>query len=143
MQWQPLHIHHAASHVTGRISLLEGTLAELVFDTPLWLADNDRLVLRDISARTTLAGARVVTLNSPRRGKRKPEYLQWLSALENARDDSAALATHLERGAVNIPDFVWARQLNGDGMRQLIEQHGFYSGGLQPVECPCRRALAA
>jgi selenocysteine-specific elongation factor len=39
MQWQPLHIHHAASHVTGRISLLEGTLAELVFDTPLWLAD--------------------------------------------------------------------------------------------------------
>lgn len=49
-QWQPLHIHHAASHVTGRVSLLEENLAELVFDTPLWLADNDRLVLRDISA---------------------------------------------------------------------------------------------
>jgi selenocysteine-specific elongation factor len=28
-------------------------------------------VLRDISARVTLAGARVVTLNPPRRGKRK------------------------------------------------------------------------
>lgn len=55
-QWQPLHIHHAASHVTGRVSLLEDNLAELVFDTPLWLADNDRLVLRDISARNTLAG---------------------------------------------------------------------------------------
>lgn len=41
-QWQPLHIHHAASHVTGRVSLLEDNLAELVFDTPLWLADNDR-----------------------------------------------------------------------------------------------------
>lgn len=136
VQWQPLHIHHAASHVTGRISLLEGTLAELVFDTPLWLADNDRLVLRDISARTTLAGARVVTLNSPRRGKRKPEYLQWLSALENARDDSAALATHLERGAVNIPDFVWARQLNGDGMRQLIEQHGFIQAGYSLLNAP-------
>ncbi|WP_168995587.1 selenocysteine-specific translation elongation factor, partial [Escherichia coli] len=62
-QWQPLHIHHAASHVTGRVSLLEDNLAELVFDTPLWLADNDRLVLRDISARNTLAGARVVMLN--------------------------------------------------------------------------------
>lgn len=23
-QWQPLHIHHAASHITGRVSLLEG-----------------------------------------------------------------------------------------------------------------------
>jgi selenocysteine-specific translation elongation factor len=45
------------------VSLLENDLAELVFDSPLWLADNDRLVLRDISARETLAGARVVTLN--------------------------------------------------------------------------------
>ncbi len=62
-QWQPLHIHHAASHITGRVSLLEDNLAELVLDTPLWLADNDRLVLRDISARMTLAGARVVTLD--------------------------------------------------------------------------------
>lgn len=26
-QWQPLHIHHAASHVTGRVSLLEDNLA--------------------------------------------------------------------------------------------------------------------
>lgn len=62
-QWQPLHIHHAASHVTGRVSLLDNNLAELVFDTPLLLADNDRLVLRDISARATLAGGRVVALN--------------------------------------------------------------------------------
>ncbi|EGT0648752.1 selenocysteine-specific translation elongation factor [Citrobacter braakii] len=129
MQWQPLHIHHAASHVTGRISLLEGTLAELVFDTPLWLADNDRLVLRDISARTTLAGARVVTLNPPRRGKRKPEYLQWLAALEKVQSDGEALALHLTRGAVNIPDFAWARQLNGNGMRPLIELHGFIQAG--------------
>ena len=45
-QWQSLHIHHAASHITGRVSLLEGNLAELVLDTPLWLADNDRGVAR-------------------------------------------------------------------------------------------------
>jgi hypothetical protein len=30
-------------------------------------------------------GARVVTLNPPRRGKRKPEYLQWLAALAQAK----------------------------------------------------------
>ncbi|EHK0946919.1 selenocysteine-specific translation elongation factor [Citrobacter farmeri] len=128
-QWQPLHIHHAASHVTGRVSLLEDNLAELVFDTPLLLADNDRLVLRDISARMTLAGARVVVLNPPRRGKRKPEYLQWLASLAAAKDDGAALAVHLQRGAVNLPDFAWARQLNGDGMRSLIHQHGFIQAG--------------
>jgi selenocysteine-specific elongation factor len=38
------------------VSLLENDLAELVFDSPLWLADNDRLVLRDISALKRLPG---------------------------------------------------------------------------------------
>lgn len=141
-QWQPLHIHHAASHVTGRVSLLEDNLAELVFDTPLWLADNDRIVLRDISARNTLAGARVVMLNPPRRGKRKPEYLQWLASLARAQSDADALSVHLERGAVNLADFARARQLNGEGMRELLQQR-LYSGWLQLVECASCRPLAA
>lgn len=135
-QWQPLHIHHAASHVTGRVSLLDNNLAELVFDTPLLLADNDRLVLRDISARATLAGARVVALNPPRRGKRKPDYLQWLASLAETTDDGAALAVHLQRGAVNLPAFAWARQLNGDGMRQRVQQHGFIQAGDSLLNAP-------
>jgi len=135
-KWQPLHIHHAASHVTGRVSLLEGALAELVFDTPLWLADNDRLVLRDISARVTLAGARVVTLNPPRRGKRKPEYLNWLATLETATDDRSALLAHLERGAVNLDDFGWARQLSGEGLRQLTQQPTFIQAGNSLLNTP-------
>ncbi|HED5644955.1 TPA: selenocysteine-specific translation elongation factor [Enterobacter cloacae] len=135
-QWQPLHIHHAASHITGRVSLLENDLAELVFDTPLWLADNDRLVLRDISARETLAGARVVTLNPPRRGKRKPEYLQWLSALAQASNDKAALEVHLERGAVNLTDFAWARQLSSEGLLPLTQQPGFIQAGNNLLNAP-------
>ncbi len=80
--------------------------AELVLDTPLWLADNDRLVLRDISARLTLAGARVVTLDPPRRGKRKPEYLQWLHApAAVGADDAQALELHLQRDAVRLEHF--------------------------------------
>ena len=135
-QWQPLHIHHAASHITGRVSLLENDLAELVFDTPLWLADNDRLVLRDISARETLAGARVVTLNPPRRGKRKPEYLQWLSALAQASNDKAALEVHLERGAVNLTDFAWARQLSNEGLLPLTQQPEFIQAGNNLLNAP-------
>ncbi|ENG2948070.1 selenocysteine-specific translation elongation factor [Enterobacter cloacae] len=135
-QWQPLHIHHAASHITGRVSLLENDLAELVFDTPLWLADNDRLVLRDISARETLAGARVVTLDPPRRGKRKPEYLQWLSALAQASNDKAALEVHLERGAVNLTDFAWARQLSNEGLLPLTQQPGFIQAGNNLLNAP-------
>lgn len=135
-QWQPLHIHHAASHITGRVSLLENDLAELVFDSPLWLADNDRLVLRDISARETLAGARVVMLDPPRRGKRKPEYLQWLAALAQARDDKSALDIHLERGAVNLAAFAWARQLSGEGLRLLTQEPGFIQAGNSLLNAP-------
>ncbi|MBY4587043.1 selenocysteine-specific translation elongation factor [Enterobacter hormaechei] len=135
-QWQPLHIHHAASHITGRVSLLENDLAELVFDSPLWLADNDRLVLRDISARETLAGARVVMLDPPRRGKRKPEYLQWLAALAQTRDDKSALDIHLERGAVDLAAFAWVRQLSGEGLRLLTQEPGFIQAGNSLLNAP-------
>ena len=135
-QWQPLHIHHAASHITGRVSLLEDNLAELVLDAPLWLADNDLLVLRDISAKVTLAGARVVTLNSPRRGKRKPEYLAWIAALALAKEDAQALAVHLTRDAVNLRDFAWARQLSTQGLEKLIAQPGFILAGDSLLDAP-------
>jgi len=136
-QWQPLHIHHAASHITGRVSLLEGALAELVLDTPLRLADNDRLVLRDISARLTLAGARVVTLNPPRRGKRKREYLQWLRALAAAQgDDVQALDIHLQRDAVRLDDFAWARQLSDEGLKALINRPDYLQAGNSLLSAP-------
>ncbi|MBS5774590.1 MAG: selenocysteine-specific translation elongation factor [Enterobacter cloacae] len=135
-QWQPLHIHHAASHVTGRVSLLEDGLAELVLDTPLWLADNDRLVLRDISARTTLAGARVVTLNSPRRGKRKADYLAWIADLARAEDDAQALSAHLSRGAVDLTAFGWARQLSTSGLNALLENPCFIRAGNNLLDAP-------
>ena len=124
-QWQPLHIHHAASHVTGRISLLEDDLAELVLDTPLWLADNDRLVLRDISARATLAGARAILLHAPRRGKRQPAFLAWLQQLKHAENDQLALDIHLQRSAVTLTDFGWARQLTSQGLQALLNRTDF------------------
>ncbi|ALB61149.1 Selenocysteine-specific translation elongation factor [Cronobacter condimenti 1330] len=120
-QWQPLHIHHAASHVTGRVSLLDDKLAELVLDTPLFLADNDRLVLRDISARHTLAGARVVTLDTPRRGKRQPEFLAFLAHLADAAGDADALRLHASRGAVSLSSFGWARQLSASALDVLAD----------------------
>jgi selenocysteine-specific elongation factor len=128
-QWQPLHVHHAASHVTGRISLLEGDLAELVLDVPLWLADNDRLVLRDIAARTTLGGARALRLHAPRRGKRQPAYLEWLHRLKHAEGDRQALDVLLQRGAVSLSAFAWARQLTPAGLQALLSQPGYIQAG--------------
>lgn len=128
-QWQPLHIHHAASHITGRISLLEDDLAELVLDTPLWLADNDHLVLRDISARVTLAGARAILLHAPRRGKRQPAFLAWLQQLKHAENDQQALDIHLHRSAVTLTDFAWARQLTSQGLQALLNRTDFLRAG--------------
>ncbi|WP_034460448.1 selenocysteine-specific translation elongation factor [Buttiauxella noackiae] len=128
-QWQPLHIHHAASHITGRISLLEDDLAELVLDTPLWLADNDHLVLRDISARVTLAGARAILLHAPRRGKRQPAFLAWLQQLKHAENDQQALDIHLQRSAVTLTDFAWARQLTSQGLQALLNRSDFLRAG--------------
>lgn len=128
-QWQPLHIHHAASHITGRISLLEGNLAELVLDVPLWLADNDRLVLRDIAARNTLAGARAILLHAPRRGKRQAPYLAWLHQLEQAQDDRQMLEALLQRGTVSLSAFAWARQLSSGGLEALLAKPGYMQAG--------------
>lgn len=128
-QWQPVHIHHAASHVTGRVSLLADDLAELVLDVPLWLADNDRLVLRDISARTTLAGARTLLLHAPRRGKRQPAWLEWMHQLKQAQDDQQALDAMLQRGAVSLRDFAWARQLTPAGVQALLASQTYLQAG--------------
>lgn len=127
--WQPLHLHHAASHITGRVSLLSDGLAELILDRPLWLAENDRLVLRDIGARQTLGGARVLSLTTPKRGKRQPEYLAWLAALAQADDDCQVLALHLPKGALDLAAFAWARQLTEKPLAKLLASHELLISG--------------
>lgn len=113
--WQPLHLHHATKHTTGRLSLLSGAdnpmLAELILEKPLWLAENDRLILRDISAKKTLGVARVLHLSPPRRGKKHPAYLEWLTTLAQAKNDAHALSLHLSKGPLSLKKFAWARQL--------------------------------
>ncbi|AGH75097.1 selenocysteine-specific translation elongation factor [Edwardsiella piscicida] len=126
--WQPLHLHHAARHITGRLSLLETAapqvpiLAELVLDAPLWLAEGDTLILRDIAARHTLGAARVLQLEAPRRGKRQPAFLATLRHLAQARGDREALSLRLPSGTLSIASLAWARQLTEDACRALLAQ---------------------
>ncbi|WP_298839244.1 selenocysteine-specific translation elongation factor [uncultured Salinicola sp.] len=88
--WAPVHLHHGSAHVTGRISLLEAEvlapgasmLAQLVLDSPLQAAHGDRVVIRDHGASHTLGGARVLDVDPPRRGARKPARLAWLRRLQ-------------------------------------------------------------
>lgn len=126
--WQSVHIHHGTRHITGRVSLLNETnLAELILDEPLWLVDNDRLILRDISAQRTLACAKVLSLHSPRKGKRQTEFLAWLEALDKANNTSNNLALHLPKGELLIEDFAWAQQLTDAAQVQLFNEFDIVS----------------
>lgn len=123
--WQPVHIHHGTRHITGRVALLNEAnetpqLAELILDNPLWLVDNDRLILRDISAQRTLAAAKVLHLHSPRRGKRQPEFLNWLHALDSANDVSTYLQLCLPKGELFLNQFAWAQQLTQTALDNLL-----------------------
>lgn len=116
----PVHLHHAASHVTGRLTTLSDQLGELVLNSPLWLADNDHLIIRDSNAQQTLAGGRVILLNSKKRGKRQPDYLAWLQQLALAEDDAASLHAHLAHQPADYSEFSWARQLTPAAMETLL-----------------------
>lgn len=128
--WQPVHLHHAASHITGRISLLDEAHyhvgqpvpVELVLDKPLHLTEDDRLIIRDIGAKETLGGARVLELSPPRRGKRQPEYLQKLEALRQAASLQDHLKLRLADGTFSIARFSWARQMKNDAIVALLQQ---------------------
>lgn len=125
--WQPVHLYHGASHITGRVSLLteQGEtpqLAELILDTPLWLVDNDRLIIRDISARETLASAKVIRLTSPRRGKRLPEFLDCLCHLCGTTDELAHLKLQLPSGELDLNNYGWSRQLTASAIENLLSQ---------------------
>ncbi|WP_338584335.1 selenocysteine-specific translation elongation factor [Erwinia aphidicola] len=119
-QGQPLHLHHAASHITGRISLLQDNLAELLLDKPLWLTDNDRLILRDISARETLGAARVLLLTPPKRGKRQPAFISWLKQLENADSAVEKVTLLLEQRPRTAEELEWLLQLPPGALSEVL-----------------------
>ncbi|SMF48764.1 selenocysteine-specific translation elongation factor [Pseudogulbenkiania subflava] len=130
--WQAVHLHHAASHITGRLALLDPPrldagqcgLAELVFDGALHLADNDRLIVRDASAQSTLASARVLEITPPARGKRAPARLAYLAELARfIADDRAVLDLASRWQPVSRPAFAWARQLGDGQLGGLLDAH--------------------
>ncbi|MCL6263803.1 selenocysteine-specific translation elongation factor [Craterilacuibacter sp. RT1T] len=124
--WQAVHIHHGARHTTGHLALLGddsfAPCAELALDVPLYLADNDRLIVRDASARHTLAGARVLELSPPSRAKRSAARLAQLTALsQSGSDDKRCLQVLAAAGRVDLDAFAWARQRSDDA-RVLVGQ---------------------
>ena len=87
--WTPVHVHHGAADLSGRIALLAdhalvagaSGFAQLVLNEAIPVAWGDRMVLRDQSARRTIAGGLVVDPLALRRGRARPERFEVLNAL--------------------------------------------------------------
>jgi selenocysteine-specific elongation factor len=95
--WTPTHLHLAAADVTCRVAVLQdgvlppggAGLVQLVLDRPIGALRGDRFILRDQSARRTIAGGTVVDPFSPARGRARPRRIAWLQAMFQEKPDEA------------------------------------------------------
>lgn len=102
--WTAAHLHLATASVTCRIALLENEslrrgefgLARLICEQSLPAVNGDRFVLRDQSARHTIAGGVVIDPLPPKRGRSRPQRLQVLHAMNTATAHKTAQATHVK-----------------------------------------------
>jgi len=118
--WTPVHLHIGAADIGARVAVLGGRqiapgesgLVQLVLDAPTGAVADDRFILRDQSARRTMAGGRVIDPFAPARGRARPERLEILAALEapDAADALTALLAVSPDG-VGLARFARARNL--------------------------------
>lgn len=112
--WTPVHLHLGAAHVQARVALLAvdalapgaAVLAQIVADRPIGALHGDRFILRDQSAQRTIGGGGVLDPWPPARGRRRPERLANLRALEQATAVEALKELIAgEPGWIDLPRF--------------------------------------
>ncbi len=136
--WTPVHVHLGAAEVPGRIAVLEGKaippggegLVQVVLDRRIGVLRGDRFVVRDNSARRTVAGGVVLDPFAPTRGRARPERLAFISAM-GAETPAAALAklAALVESGVDLAHFATAWNLTPEGGRALIGASGLIVAG--------------
>ncbi|MDG6895692.1 selenocysteine-specific translation elongation factor [Volucribacter amazonae] len=129
---QAVHIYHAATRTTGRLTLLTSKqlapqqqgLAELILDNPQFLAYGDKLILRSGDAKSVIAGAKVVEINSPKRYKRQEVRLNYLKFLIQARHCAERISLYLQSQARTFQQLCWLEQLTAQQLTQILQQNG-------------------
>ena len=112
--WTPAHLHIGTADIPCRIALLEvsqleqgeRSLARLICEKAVAGVNGDRFILRDQSARYTIAGGVVLDPYPPKRGRSKPKRLLELHAVneESPQQALANLQQHTDVG-VNLAEF--------------------------------------
>ncbi|MBT5266283.1 MAG: selenocysteine-specific translation elongation factor [Rhodospirillaceae bacterium] len=114
----PVHVHIGAADIPGRIALLESrrlspgetALAQLVLDREVTCVHGDRLILRDQTARRTLAGGRVIDPLGAVRGRARPERRAWLLAMAETEPATALSRLLAETSDPVALDLFWRRR---------------------------------
>ena len=118
--WTPAHLHIGACDIGARVAMLdrkniapgESAIVQLVLDEPTNVLHGDRLILRDQSARRTIAGGSVIDPFAPARGRSKPERLAAVAAMENSDPiDALRSLINVQPNGVNLAHFITSRNL--------------------------------
>ncbi len=107
--WTSGHLHLATASTTCRVALLNGdelppgqsALARIYCDKPIAAVTGDRFVLRDQSAKVTIAGGSVIDPLPPGRGRSQDARLRLLAAMHNS-DPALALSETLSLSSAGI-----------------------------------------
>ena len=129
---QPVHIYHAASHTTGKLTLLQQqklapqqhALAELILEQPLFLAHGDKIILRNSNSTAVLGGAKVIEIHSPKRHKRIEARFDYLRQLIQAETAEKRTALYLQNHAVEAEQLMWIEQLTDTQLNNILEKNG-------------------
>ena len=134
--WTPVHVHAGAASFTGRVAVLEGRsiapgergLVQVVVEQPFVGVRGDRFILRDQSARRTVAGGAVVDPAGAIRGRARPDRIAALRAM-GANDRQTALESLLAASpnGVDLDRFADAWNLRPEEARGLFERTGLES----------------
>ncbi|MCC7226617.1 MAG: selenocysteine-specific translation elongation factor [Burkholderiaceae bacterium] len=112
-------LHHGTAHRSARLILLDAAeiapgrsgLAQCVLDRPVQACWHDRMILRDGSARHTLAGAVALDVEPPVRARKRPERIAALTCLR-ADNPATVLLRLLDCCPVPVNATHWARAMN-------------------------------
>lgn len=130
--WTPVHVHVASASLTGRVAILESkaiapgenALVQIVLDQPTMTVHGDRFIVRDQSARRTIAGGEVIDPYGPQRGRARSERIEVLQALQT-EDPGRALSGLLTRelSGVDLGGFAAAWNLQAEQAQRLFAEH--------------------
>jgi selenocysteine-specific elongation factor len=136
--WTPVHLHLGAAEISARVAVLEGrtiaagedALVQLVLEREIGALRRDRFILRDTSARRTLAGGTVIDPFAPARSRARPERLKILRCMEKEPVEEA-LAALLQAmpGGVNLSRLAQAWNLKPGDAEALWDKAAFKRAG--------------